>query len=211
MAELVPQDQFDKLPERYRRRAREIARRVSEIDALTKSCEPGDIGAVVLRMFRQFRDQPGIVHAEMAEAFREACCDLPGWSISEACNDFLAGRVENHTGQFMPTCAEFARRARAIMTPFLSERAALRTEASKLIERATDDHKRHLIEMERQDPAVRKRVAALAEAVTAGAARRQGLPHLGLNEAEQQRIDALKRPRQDVSKLEQTKIVKGRS
>lgn len=97
------------------------------------------------------------------------------------------------------------------MMPFLSERAALRTEASKLIERATDDHKRHLVEMERQDPGVRSRVAALAEAVTAGALKRQALPHLGLNVAEQKRIDALKRPRQEISKLEQTKIVKGRS
>ncbi|KRB26309.1 hypothetical protein [Mesorhizobium sp. Root172] len=211
MHDLVAKDDFDKLPEKYRDRARAIKARVAEIDGLMKSCQPPDVRAAVVRMAGQFRDQPDIDHADMAGEFLAACRDLPAWAIAEAASDFLAGRVDNHSGQFMPTCAEFAKRARAVMMPILSERAALRTEASKLIERATDDHKRHLIEIERQDQAVRKRVAALAEAVTAGAAKRQGLPHLGLNEAEQKRIDALKRPRQEVSKLEQTKIVKGRS
>jgi len=211
MHDLVAKDDFDKLPEKYRDRARAIRARVAEIDGLMVPCQPQDVRASVVRMAGQFRDQPDIDHADMAGEFLAACRDLPAWAICEAASDFLAGRVDNHTGQFMPTCAEFAKRARAIMMPFLSERAALRTEASKLIERATDDHKRHLVEMERQDPGVRSRVAALAEAVTAGAAKRQGLPHLGLNEAEQKRIDALKRPRQEISKLEQTKIVKGRS
>ncbi|MER9188321.1 hypothetical protein [Mesorhizobium australicum] len=162
-------------------------------------------------MAGQFRDQPDIDHADMAGEFLAACRDLPPWAVSEAASDFLAGRVDNHTGQFMPTCAEFAKRARAIMMPFLSERALLRTEASKLVERATDDRRRHLIDMERQDPAVRKRVAALVDVATAGAAKRKVLPHLRLNDAGQKRIDALKRPRQEFSKLEQTKIVKGRS
>ncbi|WP_142877682.1 hypothetical protein [Mesorhizobium sp. WSM4310] len=211
MHDLVAKDDFDKLPERYRDRAKVIRARVAEIDGLMIPCQPQDVRAAVVRMAGQFRDQPDIDHADMAGEFLAACRDLPAWAVSEAASDFLAGRVDNHTGQFMPTCAEFAKRARAIMMPFLSERAALRTEASKLIERATDDHKRHLVEMERQDPGVRSRVAALADAVTAGASRRQGLPHLGLNEAEQKRIDTLKRPRQEISKLEQTKIVKGRS
>ncbi|TPK42287.1 MULTISPECIES: hypothetical protein [unclassified Mesorhizobium] len=211
MRDLVATDDFDKLPEKYRDRARAIKARVAEIGELMKPCDAADTRAAVLRMAGQFRDQPEIDHAEMAGQFLAACRDLPAWAVSEAASDFLAGRVDNHTGQFMPTCAEFAKRARAIMTPFLSERAALRTEASKLIDRAREDHKRHLIEMERQDPAVRKRVAALAEAATAGAAKRQGLPRIAMNQAEQKRIDALKRPRQDISKLEQTKIVKGRS
>lgn len=211
MSDLVPQDQFDRLPEKYRQRAREIGARVAAIDAMMKPSNPLFVGETVIRMFRQFREQPGVSNADMASEYRTACSDLPEWALSEAANDFLAGRVDNHTGQFMPTCAEFAKRARSIMLPFLSERAALRTEASKLVERATDDHKRHLIDMERQDPAVRKRVAALVDVAIAGAAKRKVLPHLGLNEAEQKRIDALKRPRQDVSKLEQTKIVKGRS
>ncbi|MGX5827384.1 hypothetical protein [Mesorhizobium sp. 43Arga] len=211
MHDLVGKDDFDKLPEKFRDRARAIKARVAEIDGLMVPCQPHDVRAAVVRMAGQFRDQPDIDHADMAGEFLAACRDLPAWAVSEAASDFLAGRVDNHTGQFMPTCAEFAKRARAIMMPFLSERAALRTEASKLIERATDDNKRHLIDMERQDPAVRSRVAALAEAVSAGGAKRQGLPHLGLNEAEQKRIDALKRPRRETSKLEQTKIVKGQS
>ncbi|TPN26608.1 hypothetical protein FKO01_25370 [Mesorhizobium sp. B2-3-3] len=211
MSDLVHQDQFDRLPEKYRHRAREIGARVAAIDAMMKPSNPMFVGETVIRMFRQFREQPGVSNADMASEYRTACIDLPEWALSEAANDFLAGRVDNHTGQFMPTCAEFAKRARDIMRPFLAERAALRTEASKLIERAADDHRRHLIELERQDPAVRKRVAALVEAATAGAAKRQGLPHLGLDKAEQQRVDALKRPRQEISKLEQTKIVKGRT
>ncbi|MER8806050.1 hypothetical protein [Mesorhizobium australicum] len=211
MADLVPQDQFDRLPEKYRQRAREIGARVAAIDAMMKPSNPLFVGETVIRMFRQFREQPGVSNVDMASEYRTACSDLPEWALSEAANDFLAGRVDNHTGQFMPTCAEFAKRARSIMLPFLSERAALRTEASKLVERATDDHKRHLIDMERQDPAVRKRVGVLVDVATAGAAKRKVLPHVRLNDAGQRRIDALKRPRQEVSKLEQTKIVKGRS
>lgn len=211
MHDLVAKHDFDKLSERYRDRARAIRARVAEIDGLMVPCQPQDVRAAVVRMAGQFRDQPDIDHADMAGEFLAASRDLPAWAVSEAASDFLAGRVDNHTGQFMPTCAEFAKRARAIMMPLLAERAALRAEGSKLVERATDDHRRHLVEMERQDPVVRSRVAALAEAVTTGAAKRQGLPHLGLNEGEQKRIDALKRPRQEISKLEQTKIVKGRS
>lgn len=205
MADLVPQDQFDRLPEKYRRRAREISARVGEIDGLMKPSNPVVIGETVIRMFRQFREQPGVSNADMASEYRAACRDLPEWALSEAANDFLAGRVDNHTGQFMPTCAEFSRRARSIMTPFLAERSSLRTEASKLIDRATDDHKRHLIDMERQDPAVRKRVAGMVEAATAGAPKAQGLTHLGLSEAKQTRIDALKKARQIESKIGHTK------
>lgn len=201
MADLVPHDQFDRLPERYRLRAREIARRVGEIDALSKPCDTADIGPVMLRMFRQFRDQPGVNDAEMAEAFREACRDLPTWALSEAANDFLAGRVDSHTGQFMPTCAEFAKRARSILVPFLSERSSLRVEASKLVERAADDYRRHQIEIERQSPAVRRRVADLVDAFGAGSPKPQSLPHAGLSEETQARLNALKKSRQFVSKI----------
>lgn len=208
MSDLPSKANFGRLPEHYRRRAGEIANRVRDIDAMLQPCLPAKIGDVVVRMFRQFREQPGIDHSTMGAEYREACKDLPEWAISEAANDFLAGRVENHTGQFMPTCAEFAKRARSILVPFLSERSALRIEASKLVERAEDDHRRHLIEMERQDPAVRKRVSALVENVMAGAPRQIPTRHTGLTPERQNRIDALKRPRQFESKITQTRIAK---
>lgn len=209
MRDVAPGDKFARLPERYQRRAREIARRVSEIDALCRPAAPDEIGDSLKRMRRHFRPQPDTEARDMAEGFRDACKDLPTWVLSEAANDFLAGRVENHTGQFMPTCAEFAKRARSILVPFLSERAALRTEAEKLVERATDDARRHRIEMERQDPAVKARVAALVESATAGTSKRTTLNHRGLSAEKQAALDALKKPRQFASKIGATKIGRG--
>lgn len=206
MGEVIDLDPFNRLPERYQRRAREIATRVRDIDALMATCQPEKIGLMVVRMFRQFREQPGTDHAEMGAEYRDACRDLPEWAVSEAANDFLAGRVENHTGQFMPTCAEFAKRARSIILPFLSERAALRTEASKLIERAADDARRDQIAIERANPNIRRRVQALTETITKGAAKKQALTHQGLDPERQQRLDAMKKDRLFVSKISETKI-----
>lgn len=209
MGEVIDMDPFQRLPERYRNRAREIAARVRDIDAMMSPAEPVKIGEAVVRMLRQFREQPGVDPSEMGAEYRAACRDLPEWALSEAANDFLAGRVDNHTGQFMPTCAEFAKRARSIMLPFLSERAGLRTEASKLIERAADEHRRNEIAIERSDPAVKARVAALTEKVTKGAAKKQALTHSGLDAEKQRRMDALRKPVPFKSKIDQTRI--GRS
>lgn len=208
MSSLIPSDIFCRLPERYQRRAREIAVRVQEIDALMAPCSKDDVRDAAVRLRRQLRPQPDIDPANLADEFKAACRDLPAWALSEAANDFLAGRVENHTGQFMPTCAEFAKRARAIVTPFLSERLSLRTEASKLFERAEDDHRRHLIEMEKQDPSVKARVAHLTEKAFAGFPKKQALTHRGLDADAQARLDALRKPRSFQSKLEQTKIAR---
>lgn len=200
---------FQGLPERYRLRAVQIAARVREIDAALKPCVPSEIGDAVVRMFRQFMEQPGTDRSEMAAEYRAACSDLPAWAISEAANDFLWGRVDNHTGRYMPVCAEFAKRARSILIPFLAERHALKTEAEKLVERAADDHRRHLVDMERQDPAVKARVAELAASVTKGHASPVVAPHIGLSKEKHKRIDALKKPRQFVSKLGETRIARG--
>jgi hypothetical protein len=204
-ADVVSLNIYARLPEQYRLRAEEIKRRVEAIDSLMVPCQVVAIRDAVIRLRGQFRPQPDTEAETLASEYLSACRDLPEWAISEAANDFLAGRVDSHTGQFMPTCAEFAKRARSILVPFLSERMSLRTEASKLIERAEDDRKRHLIDMERQNPAVRRRVAALTDAFTAGSPKSQALPHLGLNEKEQARLDALKKPRQFVSKIGHTK------
>lgn len=208
MSDVVPSDRFSMLPERYQRRAREIATRVGEIDALIRPAGKEAVRDAVIRLRCQLRPQPDTAAKDMASEFVTACADLPEWSISEAANDFLAGRVENHTGQFMPTCAEFAKRAREIIRPFLVERASLRTEAEKLVERAADDARRHRIEMERQDPAVRARVAKLHADAIAGAPKRQALTHTGLSEDRQKRLDAFKVKREpEASKLLETRIV----
>jgi hypothetical protein len=210
MADLVAKDAFDRLPETYRRRAREIAARVREIDALMAPCNLDAIRDAVIRLRRQLRPQPDTDPAGIADGFKEHCRDLPEWALSEATNDFLAGRVDNHTGQFMPTCAEFAKRARSIMLPFLSERAALRIEASKLVERAEDEHRRHLIAIERQDPAVRQRVATMVEEATSGMVKGAlRAEHGRLTDQTRAKLDALRKPRGFVSKIEQTKIVRG--
>lgn len=205
MLELVPQDRFDKLPEAYRLRARQIAERVGTIDSLLLPSKPEAVGAAVVRLAKQFLPQPDVDTRDMASEFRAACRDLPEWAVSEATNDFLGGRVDSHSGKFMPICAEFAKRARSILLPLLAERASLRVEASKLVERAEDDRRRHLIEMERQRPAVRKRVADLTEAFIAGTAKSQARPHIGLSDDAMSRLAALKKPRQFQSKIGHSK------
>lgn len=210
MSEVVQFDQFAKLPEQYRRRAREIAKRVADIDALFPACATDDIRDAVVRLRGQLRPQPDTAPTDLAAEFKAACRDLPAWAISEAATDFLAGRVDNHTGQYMPTCAEFAKRAREILVPFLSERAALKVEASKLIERATDDARRHAIAIERQNPAVKARVAALIDAARFGSPKPAALTHQGLSAEQQARLDAMKKQPIHPSKITETKIVKGK-
>lgn len=204
-ADIVPRNIYARLPERYRIRAEEIKRRVDAIDGLIAPCRPEAIRDAVVRLRGQFLPQPGTEAETLATEYLAACRDLPEWALSEAAGDFLGGRVDDHTGLFMPTCAQFAKRARSILVPFLSERTGLRIEATQLLARAEDDQRRHLIDMERQDPAVRRRVAGMVDAFSAGSSKPQGLPHLGLNEKEQARIDALKKPRQFVSKIGHTK------
>lgn len=209
MRDLIATDAFDALPEAYRLRARQIAARVGAIDVLLTPCRTEAIRDALLRLRAQLRPQPDTDPAALVEEFKAACRDLPEWAVSEAANDFLAGRVDNHTGQFMPTCAEFAKRARSILLPFLAERSALRTEAEKLVERAEDDRRRHLIEIERQDPAVRRRVAEMMEAYSSGLPKGPLKAARPMLTAEKQaRLDAMKKPREHVSKIEQTQIVR---
>lgn len=199
MSDIAP-DRFSRLPERYRERSRQIAARVGEIDGLLRPAHPSEVSDVLKRLRSQLRPQPDTDVRGMAEGFKDSCRDLPAWALSEAANDFLAGRVENHTGQFMPTCAEFAKRARSILLPFLSERASLRIEAGKLVERAEDEVNRHRIEMERMDPSVKARVSALVSEVMAGTP--SHVPLRGsLDGEKQKRLDALKKPRKFVSKI----------
>jgi len=208
MSDLVPPDQFDRLPERYRQRARQIAERVREIDALIRPCEKTAIRDAVLRLRGQLRPQPDTDPKDLAAEFTDACRDLPEWALSEAANDFLGGRVDNHTGQFMPTCAELAKRARGIIRPLLAERWALRTEASKLVERAEDEARRIAIQIERADPAVKARVAELAAKAMAGHPKHLPGPRRILNTDKQARLDAMKKVRPDVSKIGETRIGK---
>lgn len=208
MTDLVPNDKFSRLPERYQRRAREITARVTEIDAVLSPASFDAIALTVARMAAQFRPQQDEDPAIMGKEYRAACSDLPEWAISEAANDYLWGRVEDHNGRFMPVCAEFAKRVREITRPLLVERSSLRVEAEKLVERAADDARRHRIEMERQDPAVRARVAKLHMDAIAGAPKRQAHTHSGLSEDRQKRLDALKVKREpEASKLLETRIV----
>lgn len=210
MRDLIEQDKFDRLPERYRQRARDIAHRVAEIDRLLKRCQPPAIMDAAIRLRGQLRPQPGIEIADFAEEFRQACADLPEWAVSEATNDFLSGRVENHTGQFMPTCAEFAKHARSIVAPFFGERAGLRREAEKLFERAEDERRRAELAVERAKPGHREWVRNLARSVTAGTPQITSKPHNAKDPEMQARIDALKVKRAaPPSKLAQTSIVRG--
>ncbi len=209
MHDLIEQDKFDRLPPQYRQRARDIAYRVGEIDRLLKRCQPPAIMDAAIRLRGQLRPQPGIEIADFAEEFRQACADLPEWAISEATNDYLGGRIENHTGQFMPTCAEFAKHARSIVAPFVGERAGLRREAEKLFERAEDERRRAEIAVQRAKPGHREWVRNLAKSVSAGAPRIASKPHTASPEM-QERIDALKVKRDEPpSKLAQTSIVRG--
>lgn len=211
MLDLVPDDIFSQLPERYQIRARQIAARVADIDRITVPCDVTVLRDAAIRLRGQLRPQPDVEASEFAAEFKLACADLPEWAVSEATNDFLAGRVEHHTGQFMPTCAEFAKHARAIVAPFMGERAALRTEASRLLERAADDRRREVIANERMAPDFHERLSRLKAQVLQGAGRQQTLPpHSGIDVDMQRKIDALKISRPEpASKLHMTKA--GRS
>lgn len=201
MSKVIPFDQSARLPEQYRRRASEIAVRVRTIDSMMAPASVEAVISAVVRMAGQFRAQPDEDQSEMAKEFKAACSDLPEWAISEATNDFLGGRVPNHTGQFMPTCAEFARRAREVIMPFLAERSSLRIEAEKLVERAADEARRNVIAIERSDPAVKARAQALIDQFTKGAPKRLSSPQHGIEPENQQRLDALKKQRPFVSKI----------
>ncbi|MDG4675850.1 hypothetical protein P9A16_32640 [Shinella sp. 838] len=211
MSDLVPADIFERLPERYRRRAREIAARVNEIDVLLRRCDTDALRDAAVRLRGQLRPQPDVEMADFAREFKTACGDLPEWAVSEATNDFLAGRVENHTGQFMPTCAEFARHARSIIAPFIGERSGLRNEAERLFERAEDEARRAAIAVERMDPGVRSRVQALVAKARAGApVARAERPHLSMSEETRAKMDRLRQRRPETSKLAETRLVKGK-
>lgn len=207
MADLVSQDIFDRLPERYQRRAREISTRVAEIKTVLRRCEVQAIVSAAVRLQGQLRWQPDTDDEAFGPEFKASCLDLPEWAVSEATNDFLAGRVDNHTGQFMPTCAEFARHARSIIRPFQAEMSILRREAEQLFERAKDERRRQIIELERQDPNQRRRIRAMIEEAVKGSAKQiSAMPHTPIDGKTQAQIDALKLPQRDhVSKIPQTK------
>lgn len=211
MADLVPADIFERLPESYRLRAREIAARVADIDVLLRRCDTGALRDAAVRLRGQLRPQPDVEMAGFAREFKIACADLPEWAVSEATNDFLSGRVENHTGQFMPTCAEFARHARSIIAPFVGEKNGLRNEAERLFERAEDEARRAAIAVERADPAVRARVRNLIATANAGAPVPViGRAHLGISPETKAEMDKLRVRRPHVSKLPETRLVKGK-
>lgn len=201
MGEIVNFDKFSRLPERYQRRAREIEARVREIDAVLKPTTVEAVGPLLKRLRGQLRPQPDTDTRQMTEGFLDACRDLPEWALSEAANDFLGGKVDNHTGQYMPACAEFAKRARHIIRPFLAERHALRVEASKLAERAEDEHRRNFIAKERADPAVRARVAAMVASINRGLTERTSPVHGGISEKSKAAMDKLRKRQPFQSKI----------
>lgn len=207
MADLVSQDIFDRLPERYQRRAREISARVGELKSLLKRCDIQAIVDAAVRLQGQLLWQPGMDEKSFGVEFKAACADLPEWAISEAANDFLSGKIENHTGRYMPTCAEFAKQARFIIRPFQAEMSVLRREAEQLFERAEDERRRHIIALERQDPNQRRRIRAMIDEAVKGSAKQiSAMPHTPIDEKTQAQIDSLKLPKRDhVSKIPQTK------
>lgn len=208
MFDLIAKDQFDRLPERYRERARQIALRVQEIDRLLAPAAAETVRDTALRLIGQFRPQPGMDVAGFGREFRGVCADLPEWAVCEAANDFMAGRVANHTGQFVPTCAEFGKQARAIIAPFHAERYALRIEASRLFDRAADEKRRAMIAIERADPAVKARVRAIVAEARAGAPVKLSRPHGAISAQAQAVLDAMKKTQQHPSKISQTRIGK---
>jgi hypothetical protein len=212
VTDIIPSDIFERLPERYQNRARQIAARVLELNRLLARCDIGAIRDSGARLCGQLRPQPETKIEEFADEFRAACADLPEWAISEATNDYLAGRVDNHTGQFIPTCAEFAKHARGIIRPFVAEKAGLRNEAERLFIRAEDDRRRELIEIERANPTVKARVRDLVKQSRAGApVISTDHRHFGIEPEAQAQLDALRKPPVPVqSKIAQSRIVKGR-
>lgn len=207
MADLISQDIFDRLPEQFQRRARAISARVSELRRLLAPCDIAAIADAAVRLQGQLRWQPETDHDAFGAEFKSACADLPEWAVSEAANDFLAGRVENHTGQFMPTCAEFARHARSIIAPFRAEMSILRREAEHLFCRAEDEKRRARVAIERADPAVKERVKRMVAEARSGAPVIMARSHTQLTAKEQEVLDAMKKQPVYPSKIEQSRFV----
>ncbi len=159
----LQKSKFDGLPEKYQARARDISKRVFEIDDLLKAGTKQAIKDAVLDISNQLRPQPETEAKDLVEGYLRACDGFPDWAISEAVNDYLSGQVENHTGQFIPTCAEFAKRVRLIVQPFQIERHGLEYEARRLIDRAKDEARRNQIERERRSPERQKRVESIMD------------------------------------------------
>jgi len=211
MTDLIEQDKFDRLPEKYRRRAREIDARLKEIKGVISPCDTSAIREAAIRLRRQLLPQPEMEMESFADEFRLACSDLPEWAIFEATNDYLAGRVANHLGRYMPTCAEFAIHARSIVYPFMVEGRSLQNEALKLVQRAEDEARRDFIAIQRMDPAGRSRVKEMVCNAIAGAPEpRHELPHLGVSPEARAEMDKLRQRRTHISKLPDTRLVKGK-
>ena len=214
MRELITQDQFDLLPERHRPRARHMAARAAEIQRVLSPCGLEAIRSAGARLHGQLRPQPDINIEEFAYEFKLACSDLPEWAITAATDDFLAGRVPNHTGQFMPTCAEFARHARFIISEFVSELGGLKFQMKKLLTLAEEEDRRARFELERvrerSRPGHKEWIRGLVKQVTASAPKPIERPRFSSDPEMRARLDALKPKRPEPeSKLSQTSIVRG--
>jgi hypothetical protein len=210
MTDLIEQDKFDRLPEKYRRRAREIEARLKEIKVVISPCDTSAIREAAIRLRGQLLPQPEMEMESFAEEFRLACSDLPDWAVFEATNDYLGGRVANHLGRYMPTCAEFAIHARSIVYPFIAEGRALQNEAEKLVQRAEDDARRAAIAIERSDPGIQERVRTMLAKAKAGApVLSAGRTHTGITPETQAELDKYRRRPKHVSRLANTPIVKG--
>lgn len=211
MTDLIEQDKFDRLPEKYRRRARAIGDRLKEIKGVLLPCDTSAIRESAIRLRGQLLPQPEMEMESFADEFRLACSDLPEWAIFEATNDFLGGKVSNHHGRYMPTCAEFAIHARSIVYPFAAEGRSLQNEAARLVQRAEDEARRDFIAIQRMDPAVRARVKEMVSNAVAGAPEpRRDQRHLGVSPEAHAEMDKLRQRRAHISKLTETRIVKGK-
>lgn len=164
----IIQSQFSGLPEKYQHIASDLLEQISITEEKLLPAGREVAKAACILMGKHFRPQADADAGIVMEGYITALAELPEWAIAEAINCFISGLVENHSGQFMPTSAEFAKVARAQFMPVWTHWRSLRSEVNRLEQDCRDEQRRIDVEAFRNDPDARNRILLLIEDATKG-------------------------------------------
>lgn len=194
MTEIAPSS-ISCLPEKYQVIAERLMTKAKSIEGRLQPASPDVIVQVSVKMAKRLRKQPEFSGEEVLAAYREALEGLPAWAIEEASKMFLSGAVQNHTGQYMPTCAEFAKVVREIVRPLELEWRSIRTRVNHLKTECQEEQRRIEVEAFRNNPEARARILLLIEDAT------KGLPTLtgpsaqhSMTDERRRALDAYRKP-----------------
>lgn len=164
----IATNQFASLPEKYQEKARYLLSEISMAEKFITPSSQKDADNACIELSKHFRPQPDSEPTEVRDGYRAALASLPAWSISDAVQCFIRGDVDNHTGQFMPTCAEFAKVAKLLRSPRMANWLSLKSQINRLKTDCEEERRRDEIEKFRNDPEALDRVKKLVEQITKG-------------------------------------------